>query len=383
MSSTAFPQLRRRLTAVVASGAALVTFAALAGCGPTTPGAEPPASTGASTTPTSEATSAAPSQTPGSSSTSPSTTTPTSPSTSASASPAALLSKGDKGDEVRDLQARLRQIDWLSGTITGVYDEATVEAVTGFQKKRGLPATGVVDQATLDKLAGMTKKPTHDEMYDILKPGPALYKKGSEGAKVKELQARLAQIGWFGEKITGYYGDTTTASVKGFQGKRAIPVTGEVDQRTWDRLVAMTHTPTKEELENKPPAASTGTGKLDPRCLTGRVICISKTTRKVVWVVDGKPLLSMDARFGSEDNITREGVFSVFWKSRNHVSTIYGSAMPYAMFFSGGEAVHYSSDFAARGYAGASHGCVNIRDKAGIAWLFDQVREGDKVVVYW
>jgi lipoprotein-anchoring transpeptidase ErfK/SrfK len=56
--------------------------------------------------------------------------------------------------------------------------------------------------------------------------------------------------------------------------------------------------------------------------------------------------------------------------------------MPYSMFFSGGQAVHYSSDFAARGYAGASHGCVNVRDLAGIASLFGQVNLGDKVVVY-
>jgi lipoprotein-anchoring transpeptidase ErfK/SrfK len=53
------------------------------------------------------------------------------------------------------------------------------------------------------------------------------------------------------------------------------------------------------------------------------------------------------------------------------------------MFFSRGQAVHYSSDFAARGYAGASHGCVNVRDYDGVRWLFDHVRIGDKVVVYW
>ncbi len=47
--------------------------------------------------------------------------------------------------------------------------------------------------------------------------------------------------------------------------------------------------------------------------------------------------------------------------------------MPFAMFFSGGQAVHYSSDFAANGYYGASHGCVNVRDYDGVAWLFDQV----------
>jgi lipoprotein-anchoring transpeptidase ErfK/SrfK len=52
------------------------------------------------------------------------------------------------------------------------------------------------------------------------------------------------------------------------------------------------------------------------------------------------------------------------------------------MFFSGGQAVHYSSDFAARGYNGASHGCVNVRDYNGIKWLFGQVKVGDKVIVY-
>jgi lipoprotein-anchoring transpeptidase ErfK/SrfK len=91
----------------------------------------------------------------------------------------------------------------------------------------------------------------------------------------------------------------------------------------------------------------------------------------------------MDVRFGSQYTPTREGLFHVTFKSRDHVSTIYHTAMPYAMFFSGGEAVHYSSDFAARGYAGASHGCVNVRDKAAVAALFDQVKVGDKVVVYW
>ena len=56
--------------------------------------------------------------------------------------------------------------------------------------------------------------------------------------------------------------------------------------------------------------------------------------------------------------------------------------MPYAMFFSGGQAVHYSADFAKNGYNGASHGCVNVRDKGAIASLFDQVGTGDKVAVY-
>jgi lipoprotein-anchoring transpeptidase ErfK/SrfK len=65
------------------------------------------------------------------------------------------------------------------------------------------------------------------------------------------------------------------------------------------------------------------------------------------------------------------------------VSQLYGSAMPLSMFFSRGQAIHYSSDFAARGYSGASHGCVNVRDYDALTRLFDQVVVGDKVVIYW
>ena len=140
----------------------------------------------------------------------------------------------------------------------------------------------------------------------------------------------------------------------------------------------MTTEPTRDAmgLHNVP-------GPLDERCRTGRVLCIDKSSQTLRWVVDGKVLETVDVRFGASYTPTREGVFSVYLKSRDHVSRLYDSAMPFAMFFSGGQAVHYSSDFAARGYAGASHGCVNVRDYDAVAWLYDQVQVGDRVVVYW
>jgi hypothetical protein len=198
---------------------------------------------------------------------------------------------------------------------------------------------------------------------------------------VRDLQARLKQIAWYFGDVTGSYDDQTATAVRGFQAKRAIPATGVVDRRTLDRLVAMTTTPTGAELRNQLPSP----GKLDPRCLTGRVMCIDKTTSTLRWVVDGHVLQTLEARFGStlNDTPTREGLFHVYLKDADHVSHLYGSSMPYAMFFSGGQAVHYSSDFAAVGYNGASHGCVNIRDYDGVRWLFSQVRVGDEVVVYW
>jgi hypothetical protein len=211
--------------------------------------------------------------------------------------------------------------------------------------------------------------------------GPRLFGKGDSGDDVRDLQARLKQIGWFNAGVTGFYGNVTTEAVSGFQGKRGIAVTGFVDQTTLDRLHAMTREPTEAELTNAPPPVPSG--KLDPRCLTGRVMCIDKSTSVLRWVVGGTVQMSVEVRFGSQELPTREGQFSVFAKSRDHVSSIYKTPMPFAMFFSGGQAVHYSPDFAANGYNGASHGCVNVRDYGAITSLYDQVNIGDGVVIYW
>ncbi|MDP9444842.1 MAG: peptidoglycan-binding protein, partial [Actinomycetota bacterium] len=315
--------------------------------------------------------------------------------------PAALLAPGDSGPRVRELQSRLDQIAWYAPDVTGEYDAVTVAAVRGFQRKRGLDATGEVDEATWRRLLGMTRRPTYPEMHNILTPGPSLIGPGDSGVDVRELQARLQQIGWFDAKVSGFYGDVTAAAVAGFQTKRQIPSTGEVDQRTWNRLAAMTTTPSRAQMfdrrpDRRPdrpadrraarpdePSGAPAPVPLDPRCLTGEVLCIDKSTKALRWVVDGTVQVSFDVRFGSELTPTREGQFAVTWKSRDHVSSLYDTPMPFAMFFSGGQAVHYSPDFAANGYNGASHGCVNVRHYAGIAALFDQVDVGDRVVVYW
>jgi hypothetical protein len=198
-----------------------------------------------------------------------------------------------------------------------------------------------------------------------------LYKPGASGLGVRKIQARLKEKRIYVGRVSGYYGSKTTRAVKTFQRNQRLAITGKVNQRTLDRLRSKTSTPTDATMYN-----------LDRRCLSGRVLCVDKTDRRMRYVRGGKIVKAMDARFGCKANPSRMGAFKVFKKSRNHVSSIYHTPMPYAMFYSGGQAVHYSSDFAARGYNGCSHGCVNVRKKAAIAWVFDQIRIGDRVVVY-
>lgn len=298
---------------------------------------------------------------------------------SATPSPVVLLRNGSSGDKVRELQHRLLQLQWFAGPIGPNYGSTTAAAVSGFQAKRGLGATGELDQTTWDTLVKMTATPTHEQMFNV-PAGPAIMRQGQDSAQIKELQARLKQLDWFNETVTGHYGEVTTQAVTGFQVRRGLVGSGQVDQRTWNELLSLTQKPSKTDLD--PSANPKAADGVDPRCMSGRVLCISKDSNTLRWVVDGKVRLTMDVRFGTELTPTREGEFTVFWKHKDHVSTIYHTKMPYAMFFSGGQAVHYSSDFAARGFHGGSHGCVNVRDLDALQQLYAQVREGDHVVVY-
>ncbi|MFF9147159.1 L,D-transpeptidase family protein [Streptomyces sp. NPDC014861] len=208
----------------------------------------------------------------------------------------------------------------------------------------------------------------------------ALMKDGDENEQVRELQARLRQLDHFDRAPTGFYGTITAKAVTAFQEKRGLPGTGAVDGTTWQRLLAVTKKPTADELK---PSTTNELDTPDARCMTGRVLCISKESRTLAWMIDGEVVSSMDVRFGSENTPTREGIFLVDRKVRDDWSKLYHTPMPLSMYFSRGQAVHYSSDFAARGYNGGSHGCVNVRDRAKLAALFDQVKVGDKVVVHW
>ncbi|MBQ8554522.1 MAG: peptidoglycan-binding protein [Clostridia bacterium] len=58
------------------------------------------------------------------------------------------LRKGDRGDNVVQMQDSLQQLGYLSEA-TGYYDDATVEAVKNFQRRNGLTVDGAAGQDTL------------------------------------------------------------------------------------------------------------------------------------------------------------------------------------------------------------------------------------------
>jgi Putative peptidoglycan binding domain/L,D-transpeptidase catalytic domain len=205
-------------------------------------------------------------------------------------------------------------------------------------------------------------------------------KKGQTGDHIVALQRRLRAAHVLKtEYITGYFGTRTESAVKRFQRRVGLEPTGKVGRRTWNLLVAETG-----KILIKKPFQWKNAVNLPARCETsGRVLCVDKSKRKLYYVKAGKIIKTVDARFGCSGMSTREGTFKVYRKSRHHVSSVYHTSMPLAMFFSGGQAVHYSPNFARVGYNGCSHGCVNIRARHTLSWIYDQIRIGDRVYVYW
>lgn len=192
---------------------------------------------------------------------------------------------------------------------------------------------------------------------------------GDQGEYVAGLQERLAWMGYVidrAEVRAQEFGATTRTAVRDFQRKFFL-------------MESATATPrTRTVLLNK----SGRVGKLPKPCLEGRVICIDMHQKLLRSVVDGQVRMTLDARFGIDATPTRQGIFQVYWKSRDHWSSAFNTPMPFALFFSGGQAIHFSKYFRADGYYGASHGCVNIRDREAAERLFDRSPVGTPVFVY-
>lgn len=61
-----------------------------------------------------------------------------------------VLSKyGSRGDEVRQIQTRLKEWGYYSGNVDGIYGTQTQDAVIKFQKKNGLRVDGIAGKETL------------------------------------------------------------------------------------------------------------------------------------------------------------------------------------------------------------------------------------------
>lgn len=160
-----------------------------------------------------------------------------------------LMKLGVKGDEVRKLQERLRQLGYYSGEVDGQYGPGTQEAVIRFQEQHNLTADGIAGESTRTHLylqSAQTFIPTPAPT-----PTPALLKKGHNGESVREMQKRLQELGYYEGSLDGDFGGGTEEALRLFQSQNGLDVDGVAAQKTFSLLYSenakvVTITPTPD-----------------------------------------------------------------------------------------------------------------------------------------
>lgn len=83
----------------------------------------------------------------------------------------ALSKLGSRGQEVINIQTRLKNWGYYSGGVDGIYGSQTEKAVRSFQKKHGLTVDGICGPATLYKIGlptGSTSLSSYDSNVNLL-----------------------------------------------------------------------------------------------------------------------------------------------------------------------------------------------------------------------
>jgi peptidoglycan hydrolase-like protein with peptidoglycan-binding domain len=138
---------------------------------------------------------------------------------SAGEAAAQVLSRGDSGDAVLDLQNALNDAGYFFGPYTGFYGEITEDAVIELQLARDLQVDGDAGPETLSSLGLLgTLAPPPVDRTDFFAPANPTLSFGDAGPLVTTLQEILIDNGYLAPGLnTGYYGSLTVAAVEDMQ----------------------------------------------------------------------------------------------------------------------------------------------------------------------
>ena len=163
-------------------------------------------------------------------------------------------------DAVREIQRRLKELGYYTGSADGDFGPATEKAVIAFQKANKLTADGKVGEKTLAKLNGSNATPARGSESASKTARPTATPKitkdtylesGKSGKQVRTMQKRLIELGWLSGSASGTYDSTTEAAVIAFQKKAKLWADGKAGPKTLEVLYS-----SKAPKSSKPVSAA-------------------------------------------------------------------------------------------------------------------------------
>jgi hypothetical protein len=140
---------------------------------------------------------------------------------------------------VREVQRRLKRQGYPIGKVDGSLGRQTARAIRRFQRDVSLQPTGSIDRWLMASLGmeadnGWSKKSVA-RTARVRKPRRAERWKVTK-THIKEVQRRLALIGYRPGSADGVYGRQTARAVKRFQRQVGLKPTGRIDKKVLHRL---------------------------------------------------------------------------------------------------------------------------------------------------
>ena len=154
------------------------------------------------------------------------------------------------GQPIRSLQTMLRVIaendsSYVRIIPDGIYGPETVRAISTFQRKHGLPVTGITDQPTWEAVVAIYEPALIEQdaafPLDIILNPSQVIRKGERDPLLYLVQAMLMVLSEVYKSIgvpsqTGLLDEPTADSLSSFQFLSGLPMTGNLDKRTWKHL---------------------------------------------------------------------------------------------------------------------------------------------------
>ena len=150
---------------------------------------------------------------------------------------------------IYNLQKYLRAISFadervLRPPLDGIFDSATEESVRSFQESHQITPNGIVDRETWDAIYSEYKALALTEELPFFPSSPVGYatRLGEESSFVSIVQILLQELSSvYGDleavELTGIYDTATENAIKELQRASGLPITGELDRRTYRRLL--------------------------------------------------------------------------------------------------------------------------------------------------
>lgn len=180
---------------------------------------------------------------------------------------------GSEGEAVEQLQTRLKELGYFSGTVGGNFGTITRTAVMAFQAAAALSADGIVGS---DTWAALYADNAPTAKASTLKPG-------DKGDAVKNLQARLIALGYLTGSADGEFGDNTRAAVRAFQTAAGLSSDGIAGPQTLAAVYADnapkkdTSAPANPGTTTTPSTSVSGSGVKDTDYETGaKIVALAK-----------------------------------------------------------------------------------------------------------